>query len=312
MAKIVVTEAINPQGILHLREGGHEVTEGWKLPKEALLREISEAEGLLVRIQEIGEDTLAACPKLRIMSKHGVGIDNFDLAAAKKRGIVITTTPGANTQSVAEHAIALMMSLAKNIVPISQGYREKGFSVKTSMEGMEIKGKTLGIIGCGAIGSRVAHMAAGGLDMRVLVYDPYLDTVPAGCEKTDLTPLLARSDVITLHAWLDAGSRHMIDREAFSRMKDGALLINCARGPIVDEKALVEALRSGKLGGAGLDVTEEEPLPADHPLFAMQNVIVTPHYAPTTREAAVGVAVMAAENLNRFFAGQPVIGQVCP
>ncbi len=313
MAKIVVTEALNPQGVQVLRAAGHEVIEGWKLDEAARLKAMEEADGWLVRIMPVGEELLARCPKLKIMSKHGVGVDNFDLDAARARGITVTTTPGANSQSVAEHAVALMMSLAKNIIPISRGYREKGFAVKTSMEGMEIKGKTLGIIGCGAIGSRVAHMAAGGLDMHVLVFDPYISEVPAGCERCeDLTKLLAQSDVVTLHCWLSDETRHLIDADALSAMKPGALLINCARGPIVEEAALTAALKEGRLGGAGLDVTEEEPLPADHPFFTMPNVIVTPHYAPTTKEAAVGVAVMAAENLNRFFAGEAVIGKVCP
>lgn len=313
MAKIVITEAIHPLGAELLKAAGHQVVEGWQMSKEEMLAQLSDAEGALVRILPITAEMTEDFPKLRIISKHGVGIDNFDLEDAAKKQITITTTPGANTQSVAEHAVALMMTLAKNIIPISQGYREKGFSVKTSVEGTELFGKTLGLIGCGAIGRRVAHMAAQGLDMRVLVYDPYIDTLPEGCERSDtLEQLLEESDCISLHCYLSDETRHMIDEAAFKRMKPGAVLINCARGPVVKEEALIQALESGRLVGAGLDVTEEEPLPPDHILFKLPGVIITPHYAPTTRDAAQAVARMAAENLIHFFRGEAVKGQVSP
>ncbi len=315
MAKIVVTEEMNPIGPSLLKQAGHQVIEGWTISREEMLKEMEDADALMVRIMPIPKEWMDRCKKLKMMSKHGVGIDNFDLEESKKRGIIITVTPGANAQSVAEHALMMMLALAKNVIPIHTGYKTIGWKVKNSMEGVELFGKTLGIIGCGQIGSRVAHMAHDGLDMRVLVYDPYIAAAPAGCELVkDMNELLERSDFVTVHSFLSKETTHMIDAAAFERMKPTAFFINCARGPIMDENALVKALEEKKIAGAGLDVTEQEPLPADHPLFKMSNVILTPHYAPTTKEAAVGVAKMAAENLIHYFAGEEdqMKGKVCP
>lgn len=315
MAKIVVTEDMNPIGPLLLKEAGHNVIEGWNLSREELLKETEDADALMVRIMPIPKAWMDRCRNLKMMSKHGVGIDNFDLEESKRRGIVITVTPGANAQSVAEHTFMMMLALAKNTIPIHTGYQTIGWRVKNAMEGIELFGKTLGIIGCGQIGSRVAHMAKDGMDMRVLVYDPYISAAPDGCERVeDLDELLEQSDFVTVHSFLSAETRHMIDEKAFAKMKPSAIFINCARGPIMDENALIKALKEKRIAGAGLDVTEQEPLPAGHPLFAMPNVIITPHYAPTTKEAAYGVARMAAENLIHFFAGEEdqMKGKVCP
>lgn len=315
MAKIVVTEEMNPIGPSLLKQAGHTVVEGWNLTRDEMLKEMEDADALMVRIMPIPKEWMDRCKNLKMMSKHGVGIDNFDMEESRKRGIIITVTPGANAQSVAEHAFMMMLALAKNVIPIHTGYQTIGWKVKNSMEGIELYGKTLGVIGCGQIGSRIAHMAKDGMDMRVLVYDPYIEKAPAGCERVDkLEELLEQSDFITLHSFLSDETRHMIDEKAFARMKPTAIFINCARGPIMDENALIKALQEKKIAGAGLDVTEQEPLPADHPLFSMPNVILTPHYAPTTREAAYGVARMAAENLIHYFAGEEELmkGKVCP
>ena len=315
MAKIVVTEEMNPIGPSLLKQAGHTVVEGWNLTRDEMLKEMEDADALMVRIMPIPKEWMDRCKNLKMMSKHGVGIDNFDMEESRKRGIIITVTPGANAQSVAEHAFMMMLALAKNVIPIHTGYQTIGWKVKNSMEGIELYGKTLGVIGCGQIGSRIAHMAKDGMDMRVLVYDPYIEKAPASCERVDkLEELLEQSDFITLHSFLSDETRHMIDEKAFARMKPTAIFINCARGPIMDENALIKALQEKKIAGAGLDVTEQEPLPADHPLFSMPNVILTPHYAPTTREAAYGVARMAAENLIHYFAGEEELmkGKVCP
>lgn len=311
MAKIVIMESINRAGISLLEASGHEIVNAADFTPAERMDALKDADGLLVRILPITEEMMAQTPQLKIISKHGVGVDNIDLKAAAARNIVVSTTPGANAQAVAEHAVALMMTLAKNIIPISRGYREVGFKIKNTMEGVEFKGKTLGIIGCGDIGSRVARIAAGGLAMRVLVYDPYIKSVPEGCELIpELDTVLREADFLTLHSYLSDETFHMIDEAALARLKPTAFLINCARGPIVDEPALLKALEEKRLAGAGLDVTEEEPLPADNPLFAMPNVILTPHYAPSTKESAEGVATMAAQNLLRFFEGKEVAGRV--
>ncbi len=293
MAKVLVSEQINPSGI------------------EVLKAKIHDADALLVRILPITEEVMSNAPHLKIISKHGVGIDNIDLDAAQKRNIMVTTAPNGNSLSVAEHAFTLLLTLAKNIVPVSDAYRQIGFAAKNYKEGVEVTGKTLGIVGCGNIGSKMAKLCLHGLDMKVLAYDPYITEVPDGVEKVDsLDELLKQSDFVTLHDYLSEETRHSIGTHEFETMKTSAFLINCARGPIVDEDALIKALKEEQIAGAGLDVTEKEPLSPDSPLFSMKNVIVTPHYAPTTRESASRVSRIAAENICAFFAGEAVVGRI--
>lgn len=311
MAKVLISEKINPAGIELLKEKGHQVTQMETIGEAELAEKIKDAEALLVRILPITRELMESAPNLKIISKHGVGVDNIDLEAAKKLGIAVTTTPDANGLSVAEHAMALLLSLAKNVVPVAKAYKDIGFAAKNYREGVEISGKTLGIIGCGKIGSRVASMAAHGFGMRVLVYDPYIETVPDGAELLkDREQVLRESDFLTLHCYLSDETHHCIGEPEFSIMKKGAYLINVARGPVVDEAAMIQALKDGRLAGAGLDVTEKEPLGPESPLFSMENVIVTPHYAPTTKEAATRVSRIAAENIVTFFENGSTVGRI--
>ena len=310
MAKVLVTEEINPAGIDMLLAASHEVVKGKNDPA-IVIREITDADAVLTRIYELPVSLLETAKNLKLISKHGVGYDNIPLDYCKEHGIAVTITPGANSLSVAEHAFTLMMALSKHTVPTYSEYRRIGFAAKNYPEGMEVTGKTLGIIGIGNIGSRVAHMAVGGFDMKVLAYDPYVYDMPAGVTKVEtLDELLAQSDCITLHCLLTDETRKMIGKDAFAKMKDGVIFINCARGPIVDEAALIEALKSGKVGAAGLDVTDPEPISPDNPLWAMPNVILTPHFAPTTKEAALNVSAIAAANVNGFFGGGEVVGRL--
>ena len=310
MAKIIVTEQIDPVGITLLRAAGHEVEElGLKGGVEISAGQVADA--LLVRIAEVTGELIAACPKLKVISKHGVGVDNIDLDAAKAHGVAVTITPGANSTSVAEHAFALLIALAKNLPTVCGKYREIGFAAKNCAPGVEISGKTLGIIGCGRIGSRIAQMAHGGFGMRVLAYDPYITEAPEGVELVDERDrVFAESDFVTLHPVLNKETAGSVGAREFGLMKRGAIFINCGRGPLVDEAALIAALQSGQLGGAGLDVTAQEPCPPDSPLFAMPNVLLTPHYAPTTTEAAVAVSRMAAQNVIDILNDMPVEGRL--
>ncbi len=310
MAKIVVTEQIDPVGVALLRSAGHEVTELDRKGGAAVEpADVRDADALLVRIVEVTRELIESCPDLKIISKHGVGVDNIDLEAARERGVAVTITPGANSTSVAEHAFALLLALAKNLPEVCGKYREIGFAAKNCAPGVEITGKTLGVIGCGRIGSRVARMAHGGFGMRVLAYDPYVTGAPEGVELVaDRDRVFAESDFVTLHPVLNKETEGCVGARELALMKPGAILINCGRGPLVDEGALIEALQSGRLGGAGLDVTVREPCPPDSPLFRMPNVLLTPHYAPTTREAAVAVSRLAAQNVVDFFENRPVEG----
>ena len=312
MAKIIGTEQIDPVGIALLRAAGHEVEElGLKGGVEIAAGQVADADALLVRIAEVTGELIAACPKLKVISKHGVGVDNIDLDAAKAHGVAVTITPGANSTSVAEHAFALLIALAKNLPTVCGKYREIGFAAKNCAPGIEISGKTLGIIGCGRIGSRIAQMAHGGFGMRVLAYDPYITEAPEGVELVDERDrVFAESDFVTLHPVLNKETAGSVGAREFALMKRGAIFINCGRGPLVDEAALIAALQSGQLGGAGLDVTAQEPCPPSSPLFAMPNVLLTPHYAPTTTEAAVAVSRMAAQNVIDILNDMPVEGRL--
>ncbi|MGE4276017.1 MAG: hydroxyacid dehydrogenase [Lawsonibacter sp.] len=311
MARILISEKVHPCGPALLKQAGHEVIYLEHRDQKELAEKLKDADGLFVRVMDLTPEMLEEAPRLRIISKHGVGVDNIPMDAARTRGIAVTITPGANSQAVAEHAFALLMALAKNLVPVSDAYRRIGFEAKNYQEGAELEGKTLGVIGCGRIGSRVAKMGRGGFDMEVLVYDPYLDFVPQGCQKVEeLTELVRRSDFITLHAPLTQETHHMIGRELLGAIKPTAYLINCARGPIVDEEALIRALKEGALAGAGLDVTEAEPAAPENPLFTMANVILTPHYAPATMDTAVKVSTIGCQNLVDFFDGREPVGRL--
>ena len=309
MAKVLVTESVHPAGPELLKAAGHQVVFADR-DMEEIRREIVDADAVLVRIIELPGELLSTAGHLKIVSKHGVGVDNIDLDYCKRAGIPVTITPGANSVSVAEHAFALMMTLAKNIIPVSREYKEIGFAAKNHAPGVELTGKTVGVIGVGRIGSRFARMCLG-FGMRVVCYDPYITEVPEGAVLTgDIQEVLRQADVLSLHCALTDETRGIINAGCLALMKPSAILINCARGPMVDEIALIEALKSGGLATAGLDVTDPEPVPAESPLFQLPNVIVTPHYAPTTLEAAVRVSQIGCQNIAAVLSGREPVGRI--
>ena len=314
MAKVLVTEQIHPDGMELLKNAGHEVIFG-NITKandeENLIKLFEDVDAALVRFAEITDKVIANAKNLKIISKHGVGIDNFDQDAMKKKGVALTVTPGANSLAVAEHAFALLIALSKNLSEVSQNYRTEGLAARNGVMGYTITGKTLGILGYGRIGRYIGDMAMKGFGMKVIVYDPF---IPRNDERVtyvdDPEDLLKESDFVTLHLGLTDDTRHMISDHQFDIMKENAILINCARGPIIDEQALIRALQEGKIHGAGLDVTEEEPCNPDSPLFKMKNVILTPHYAPKTHECESLVASTAAENIINFLNNDEVVGRI--
>lgn len=263
---------------------------------------IGSYEGLIVRsATKVNAALLEHAKHLRIVIRAGIGVDNIDVAACKAKGIVVENTPRGNVVSAAEHAIALMMSLARQ-VPEATATTKRGVWEKTKFMGTEITGKTLGIIGTGNIGAVVVDRALG-LKMKVVAFDPVLTPDKAkdmGVELVTLNELFTRADVITLHVPLLPATRHILNDAAFEQMKPGVLLINAARGGLVDEDALVRAIESGKVRGAALDVFATEPVPADHPLLRREEVVVTPHLGASTHEAQVNVAVEAAEQMIAF------------
>jgi len=289
--KIIVADKISERGLALLRETGWEVL----TPAAAdVPAEMATADALVVRsATKVNSALLEKSPKLRVVGRAGVGVDNVDMDAATKRGIVVMNTPGGNAISVAEHTLALMLCLARS-VPQASASTNSGKWEKSAFSGTELRGKTLGLVGFGRVGTEVARRALA-LGMKVLAFDPYVTAAAARELEVELVPLedvLKRSDYISLHTSLSPATEKMINAAAIAQMKKGVRVINCARGELIDEGALAEALRSGHVGGAGLDTFAKEP-PKDSPLIGMANVIATPHIAGSTKEAQeeVGTAI---------------------
>ena len=266
--------------------------------KEKLLQAIGDYDGLAIRsATKVSEKVIAAAKKLRVIGRAGIGVDNVDVPAATTRGIVVMNTPFGNSITTAEHAIALLFAVARQL-PAADASTQAGKWEKNRFMGVEITAKTLGIIGCGNIGSIVADRALG-LKMKVIAYDPFLSgerAMQLGVDKVELDELFRRADFITLHTPLTDKTRNVIDAASIAKMKDGVRIINCARGGLVDEDALAAAIRSGKAAGAGVDVVVTEPAEAS-PLFGLPNVVCTPHLGAATTEAQENVALQIAEQM---------------
>jgi D-3-phosphoglycerate dehydrogenase len=261
------------------------------LSEEEMVELVRGCAGLIVGVDPVTEPVLAAGP-LRVVVKYGSGLDNVDLEAAGRLDVTVRSTPGANARSVAELAIALLLALARNVAFHDRAVRSGSWSRRP---GIEVAGRRLGIVGYGAVGRETARIAKG-LSMEVVAADPLV--ADADVELVDLHTLLASSDAVSLHVPLDESTRGLIGAEALARMRPGALLVNTARGGIVDESALAEALRSGRLGGAALDAFAEEP-PGSSPLLALDNVVASPHAGAATTEAVRRTALAALDHLLR-------------
>ena len=310
MAKILITESVHPIGPALLEAAGHQVVYAER-DMDIVRREIVDADAVFVRILPLPAEVLATAKKLKVVSKHGVGLDGIDLDYCKSAGIVVATAPNANSRSVAEHAAAMLLVLAKNIIPVSKEYKEVGFSAKNYTPGTELSGKTLGLIGAGRIGTHFARICRYGFDMRVLVHDPYATQVPEGIiQISDIDEVFRQADVLSIFCPLTPDTRRIINQERLAMMKPSAFFVNCARGGLVDEEALIKALQEKKLAGAALDVTDPEPMLPDNPLFNMPNVIVTPHYAPSSIEAALRVSKMGCENILAVLTGKEPLGRI--
>jgi D-3-phosphoglycerate dehydrogenase len=305
MARVLVSDKLDKKGLAILQGAGPliQVDDKPGLKPDEQAKIIGDYDGLIVRsATKVNAALLEHAAKLKIVIRAGIGIDNIDVAACKAKGIVVENTPRGNVVSAAEHAIALMMSVAR-MIPEASATTKKGVWEKTKFMGTEITGKTLGIIGTGNIGAVVVDRARG-LKMNVVGFDPVLTKEKAasmGIELVSLDELFARADVITMHTPLLPSTKHIINDAAFAKMKPSVLLINAARGGLVDEDALLRAIETKKIRGAALDVFAVEPIPADHPLLKREEVIVTPHLGASTHEAQVNVAVEAAEQIIAFF-----------
>ena len=297
--KILVSDILSKQGIEILEKAGLTVDVKTKTPKEELLREIMHYDGLIVRsATKVTAEVIAAADKLRVIGRAGSGLDNVDTAAATKRGIVVMNTPGGNSVTTAEHTLAMIFALARKI-PQATASMKAGKWEKDRFMGVELYNKTLGIVGMGQIGSHLAKLAQGML-MNVIAYDPYLAEERArkmGVEMMGLHELFRRADIISVHTPLTAETQNIVNAATIATMKDGVRIINCARGGIINEKDLYDALKSGKVAGAAFDVFEEEPIKPSHPLLTLDNFICTPHIGASTTEAQENVAVGIAEQI---------------
>jgi len=296
--RVLIADQLSPAAVSIFGERGLATDVKVGLAKEELEEIIKDYDGLAVRsATKVTEKVIAAASKLRVVGRAGIGVDNIDVKAATAKGIIVMNTPFGNSITTAEHAISLMMALARQI-PEADRSTQSGKWEKTKFLGVELYAKTLGVIGCGNIGSIVADRAIG-LKMKVIAYDPFLSperAVELGVEKVELAALLRRADFITLHTPLTDKTRNIIDAGALEKTKKGVRIVNCARGGLVDERALANALKAGQVAGAAFDVFEVEP-PKDSPLFGMPNVICTPHLGAATLEAQENVALQVAEQM---------------
>jgi D-3-phosphoglycerate dehydrogenase / 2-oxoglutarate reductase len=308
MTRVLIADELSPAAVAVLEDRDILVDVQTGLSEADLAAVIGDYDGLAVRsATKVTAPVLAAADNLRVIGRAGIGVDNIDLDAATSRGVVVMNTPFGNSVTTAEHTLALMLALARR-VPAADRSTRAGKWEKSRFVGTELAGKVLGLIGCGNIGAIVAERAQG-LKMRVIAYDPYLSPERAldlGVEKVAFDDLLARADLISLHAPLTETTRNILDREALARAKPGVRIVNCARGGLLDEAALYDGIRSGHVAGAALDVFDEEPARSS-PLFELDEVVVTPHLGASTAEAQEKVAVQIAEQIADYLTTGAVV-----
>lgn len=309
LPRVAVADPLGQNGVELLRQKVDvvEATDG-----DVLRETIPQSDALVVRSRtQVTADLLEQATRLRLVARAGIGVDNIDVNAATERGILVINAPLGNVRSTAEHTLALILALARRVVAADRAVRDGRW--KAGYEGMQLSGKRLGVIGAGKVGRLVASLAEA-IGMEVVAHDPYLppeEWSALRLHPTELRELLGTSDVVTLHVPLTPETRDMLDDKALAAMKEGSYLVNCARGGLVNEAALVAALRSGHLAGAALDVFEDEPLQSS-PLLDAPNTLLTPHIAASTREAQAQVATDIAIQVLDFFEGRPVAYPINP
>ncbi|WP_297464852.1 D-2-hydroxyacid dehydrogenase [Thermococcus sp.] len=303
--KVLVAAPLHEKAIEILKKAGFEVVYEEYPDEDRLVELVRDVDAIIVRSKpKITRRVIEAAPKLKVIGRAGVGLDNIDLEAAKERGIKVVNSPGASSRSVAELVFGLLFAVARKIAFADRKMREGVWAKKQCM-GIELEGKTIGVVGFGRIGYQVAKIA-NAFGMKVLLYDPYPDekrAMEVGGTFVSLEDLFKESDVVTLHVPLVESTYHLVNEDRLRLMKPRAILINAARGAVVDTNALVKALGEGWIYGAGLDVFEEEPLPKDHPLTKLDNVVLTPHIGASTEEAQMRAGVQVAEQIVKILRG---------
>src|SRR5256714_916641 len=312
MPRILVSDDVSDSGLQPLRDAGFTVEKKTKLSVTELCEALTGCEGLIVRSEtKVTAELLDTVKSLRVIGRAGVGVDNIDVPVATACGIVVMNAPDGNTITTAEHTIALLVALARNVAQANSSVKAAKWERKKFI-GAELRGKTLGIIGLGRIGRAVAQRAAA-MGMKIVAHDPFIAIDGTGdveIEAASMDEVFARSDFLTIHTPLTNETCSLINADAFAKMKAGARVINCARGGLIDEAALYDAITSGKIAGAALDVFETEPPPPNHPLLQLDQVIVTPHLGASTMEAQEAVAFTVAEQMRDYFLTGAVHGAV--
>ena len=265
---------------------------------DRILDQLKKADGFILRIGEIDQKAIEACPNLRVITRPGVGVDNVDVAAATARGIPVVICPSANSRAVAEHAVALMFALAKNLVESDAETRKGNFGIRNKYAAVELAGRTVSVIGFGNIGKIVASLCSA-IGMKIVAYDPFVDAKAVEAlgyrRAATIAEAVALGDFVTLHMPSLPETKNLMNEALFALMKPTAFLVNCARGDIVDEAALLRALAEKRIAGAGVDVLSAEPMKAENPIMKMKNLIITPHMAAQTQESTAAVVRMAVE-----------------
>ena len=301
--KILISDSLSKQGVEALEKAGFIVVVKSKMPKDELFKEIKDADGLIVRSgTKVTAELIAAAEKLKVVGRAGSGLDNVDTPAATRRGIVVMNTPGGNTVTTAEHTMSMICAMSRRI-PQATASVKAGKWEKDKFMGVELYNKVLGIIGAGQIGSHLTKMAQG-IGMNVVAFDPYLAPERAermGVTMLELDELFRQADIISVHTPLTSETRGIINAQTIATMKPGVLIVNCARGGIINEQDLCEALKTKRVAAAAFDVFEEEPVKPDNPLLALDNFICTPHIGAQTTEAQENVAIGIAEQIVDYF-----------
>lgn len=306
MPDCLLVQPIHDRGVQVLRDAGLTPRLASAFDMQTVAREVGDAVAAITRNAGFNRTALEAAPRLRVIGNHGIGTDPVDLASATALGVPVVNNPTANVISVAEHAIGLMLAVARNMLSADQAARARDFRWKFSHPQIELFGKTLGIVGFGVIGRETARRAAAGFGMNVLVFSPSVpdDALEGFARAASIEELLQRSDVVSLHVKLSPATRNLVSAERLALMKPQAILVNTARGAAVDEAALAAALRAGKIFGAGIDVFSAEPPPEGHPLLDAPNCILAPHVGGSTEEALVRTAEECAQQVVDVLAGR--------
>ena len=306
--KVLLFEAIHKKGLDHLEEHGAEIAYAPGFEADRICSSVGDVDGIIARAQgRIDANVMGHAPRLKVVGRHGIGVDNIDVAAATERGIFVVNTPDAPGESVAEFVAMAMVALSKGMVQADRAVRNDDWDFRNRHVGPELIGKALGIVGMGRIGRRIAEICSLGFGMNVVYCDVY--PLPADEESrlkvrsVDLKQLLSTSDFVSLNVPLLESTRHLIDADTINLMQPHAYLVNCSRGPVVDEKALLEALKGGRIAGAAIDVFENEPVSPDNPLLKLDKVLLSPHCSGHSVESAEKMSMVAAD-IVRILKGQ--------